>query len=366
MSELARVERLELPPGRRILVMSDIHGNLPYFEGLLRLTGFSDREVLILDGDLLEKGAQSLALLRRVMALERAGNAFTVRGNCDGWHGIFRPEHGPEDDAHFLRYVQYKRCGLLWDMLLELGLDPLSLRDFTPVKPRLLDAFPEEWAFLRGLPDALETERFLFAHAGVTPGKPLREHRADELNRIDRFLDKAVRADRWVIVGHYPVMLYGEDTVCANPIIDRDKRVVCLDGGCVLKDDGQLNALIIPDRDSEDFSFAAYDPFPERTVLDDQAAGGRSYYIRWGDSTVQVLSRGEEFSRCRHVRTGYEMEILTKYLFTENDVTDCNDCTDYVLPLRRGDRVRVVETTSRGFFVKHRGVSGWYFGRLGE
>ena len=365
MNELAHVERLELPPGRRILVMSDIHGNLPYFEGLLRENGFSGQDVLILDGDLLEKGAQSLALLRRVMAMAQEGNTHTVRGNCDGWHGIFRPGRGPEDDAHFLRYVQYKRCGLLWDMLLELGLDPLALRDFTPVKPRLLDAFPEEWAFLRSLPDALETERFIFAHAGVTPGKPLREHTADELNRIDRFLDKAVRSDRWVIVGHYPVVLYGENVVCANPIIDHDKRVVCLDGGCVLKDDGQLNALIIPDRDSEDFSFAAYDPFPERTVLDDQEAGERSYYIRWGDSTVRVLERGEEFSRCRHVRTGYEMEILTKYLFTENEVTDCNDCTDYVLPLRQGDRVRVVETTSRGYFVKHRGVSGWYFGRLG-
>ena len=32
--------------------------------------------------------------------------------------------------------------------------------------------------------------------------------------------------------------------------------------------------------------------------------------------------------------------------------------------LRPGDRVRVVEETSRGFFVKHKGVSGWYYGGL--
>jgi len=76
------------------------------------------------------------------------------------------------------------------------------------------------------------------------------------------------------------------------------------------------------------------------------------------------MERGEEFSRCRHRRTGYEMDILTKYLFTDGDITDCNDCTDYVLPLRKGDVVRVVETCSRGYFVKHKGVSGWYFGRL--
>jgi protein phosphatase len=101
-----------------------------------------------------------------------------------------------------------------------------------------------------------------------------------------------------------------------------------------------------------------------RTVLDAQAEGGRSYYIRWGDSRVRVLARGEEFSRCRHLRTGYEMDILTKYLFTDAAETDCNDCTDYVLPLRPGDRVHVIEETSRGYFVKHEGLSGWYYGRL--
>ena len=364
MNEPARVERLALPPGRRILVMSDIHGNLPYFEGLLRQTGFSARDELILDGDLLEKGAQSLALLRRAMDLCAAGNTHAVRGNCDGWHDIFDPRCGEAADRHFLHYIRYKRCGLLWDMLLELGLDPMTLGDFSAVKRRLWEAFPAEWRFLRELPDALETERFVFVHAGLSADKPLRAHRSDELNRIDRFLDKAVRTERWVVVGHYPVVLYGEDKVCANPIIDREKRVICLDGGCVLKDDGQLNALIIPDRDSEDFSFSAYDPFPERTVLRDQAEGARSYYIRWGDSTVRVLERGGEFSRCRHLRTGYEMDILTKYLFSDAPVTDCNDCTDYVLPLKRGERVRVVETTGRGYFVKHKGVSGWYFGEL--
>ena len=157
-------------------------------------------------------------------------------------------------------------------------------------------------------------------------------------------------------------MLYGEDKVCANPIIDRQRHIASIDGACVLKDDGQLNCLIISGINSDDISFTSYDPFPVLTVLNDQAEGGRSYYIRWGDSRVQVLERGAEFSRCRHVRTGYEMDILTKYLFEPGEFTDCNDCTDYVLPLCAGDKVSVVEETSRGYFVKHNGVSGWYFG----
>ena len=64
------------------------------------------------------------------------------------------------------------------------------------------------------------------------------------------------------------------------------------------------------------------------------------------------------------LRETVEVLSLTKYLFTDAAETDCNDCTDYVLPLRPGDRVHVIEETSRGYFVKHEGLSGWYYGRL--
>ena len=343
MSEqLARIERLDIAPGRRILVVSDIHANV----------------------DFLEKGTESLRTLRILMALTRRGNTHLLLGNCDDWASLFDSDWDDARDEHVLSYMLWRKSGLLWDMCNEAGISPFEMEDFAAVKAQLHARFPEEWAFLSSLPHAIETERFVFAHAGMHPDKPLYQHLPQELYKVDSFLTRGWSFDRWVIVGHWPVMLYGTDTVCANPIVDREKKIVSIDGGCVLKDDGQLNCLIIPHRDSEDFQFVAYDPFPERTVTRDQKESERSYYIRWGDSTVQVLRRGVEFSRCRHLRTGYEMDILTKYLFTDNEVTDCNDCTDYVLPLKAGDRVRVVEETSLGYFVKHNGVSGWYYGEL--
>ena len=38
--------------------------------------------------------------------------------------------------------------------------------------------------------------------------------------------------------------------------------------------------------------------------------------------------------------------------------------TKTLTELKAGDRVRVVERTSRGWLVKHRGTTGWYFGKL--
>lgn len=353
----ARVQRLELARGRRILVVSDIHGNLPYFRGLLEKAQFSATDELIIDGDFLEKGAESLNTLRYIMELSRGGNVHTVCGNCDDWYEFFSmSEKGYEMS---LAYMRKRQCGLLWDMCAEMGIDPFALERLGDIKEALLEKYPAEWEFLCTLPHAIETENFIFAHAGVDPSKPLCEHTAEELMHVDAFLRSGRSFDKWVIVGHWPVMLYGENTVSAAPVIDREKHIVSIDGGCVLKDDGQLNALVIPDSESEDFSYIAYDPFPTARVIADQCGSERSYYIRWGDSTVEVLERGEEFSRCRHVRTGYEMDILTKYLFTDETITGCNDCTDYVLPLRAGDEVRIVETTSRGFLAKHNSISGW-------
>ena len=104
-----------------------------------------------------------------------------------------------------------------------------------------------------------------------------------------------------------------------------------------------------------------------KIALDGQKASESSYYIRWGDSEVEVLESGEEFSRCRHERTGHEMDILTKYLFRDKEGKLCtNDCSDYELDVSPGDEVSIVEKTSRGYYVKNKGTSGWYRGRILE
>ena len=360
---LARIEHLSLAPYRRVLVIADVHGNLPYLRGLLEKARLGGDDLVIFDGDFLEKGEQSLETLRFVMKLCAEGRARAVCGNCDGWAQIFSANE--EQDAHIQRYLLWRPQGLVREMCRACGLD-LAAEGLTACKSKLREAFPDEWAFLERIPHAIETERFIIAHAGVHADRPPEAHTAGELVKFDNFLSHAGRFEKWVIVGHWPVVLYHENIVDANPIVDRERHIVSIDGGCVLKDDGQLNALVLPRGGDEDFSWFAYDPFPTARVKNDQAGSARSYYIRWGDSQVRVLRRGKEFSLCRHVRTGYEMEILTKYLFSDGEITGCNDCTDYVLPLKKGDEVRIVERTSRGYFVKHDGVSGWYYGELEE
>ena len=359
----AHILRTELPQGRRILAVSDVHGNLPYLRGLLDKARFTPEDVLILVGDLLEKGPYSLDTLRFVTALSKTHTVCAVAGNCDWWVPLMFEVGTIKDN---LWYINHKPFCLARQMCAELGIAVSEDMDYLAMRDAITAAYPEEFAFLRAMPEVLETAHYTFVHGGLPEGAP-ETWDGWQCMKYDHFLTTPRRFDKWVVVGHWPLVLYHECVVDANPIFDREKKIISIDGGCVLKDDGQLNALVIPFDGSEDFSCIAYDPFPTAEVLQDQAASARSYYIRWGDAQVRVLRRGPEFSLVKHLRTGYEMEVLTKYLYDEDgtlDLCTINDSTDYVLPLRAGDTVSVVEETSRGYLVKHNGVSGWYSGPL--
>ena len=97
-----------------------------------------------------------------------------------------------------LRYLRWKGKGFLWELFRNLGVDVMAIAGLDPYIP-LLHAYDEEFDFLRSLPDAIDSENFTFVHAGRYPNKPLEEHSQDELNRIDRFMDRgtALRNGPW-------------------------------------------------------------------------------------------------------------------------------------------------------------------------
>ena len=362
--EKLKILRPTIPEGKRIIAVSDIHGNLPYFDALLEKAEFCRDDTLIIDGDFLEKGSYCLDTLHRVMDLCSNGNAYALCGNCDCW---FDAVDFPEGyiGSRLLQYVLHKRTGIIYEMLSRCGVTPNQSSDVASMLEFLGKRFKPEWDFLRSLPMAVDTPHYTFVHGGIRPDLPLEEQTCGECMKMDDFRSRGWSFGKWVIVGHWPVTLYSEDRILACPIVDRDRKIISIDGGCVLEDDGQLNALVIPFEGSEDFSWVWYDHFPVRRAKTAQQASERSYHIRWGDSRVELLERGDEFSRCRHVRTGYEMDVLTKYLYTGEDGEFCvKDCTDRILEVHPGDELSIVEESSRGYYVKLAGESGWYCGEL--
>ncbi|MGN8874843.1 metallophosphoesterase [Pseudoflavonifractor sp. HCP28S3_F10] len=363
--ELAKVQKLELPAGRRVLAVSDIHGNLDFFQALLRQVGFCRNDILIILGDVLEKGERGLETLRYVMELQKDYEVHMLCGNCDNLAYNFVDEIPDIPPEFYDNYVfGWGRKCVLWQMAEETGTRLESPADFPALRRVIRERYVPELEFLRGLPTIIETERFIFVHGGIFREEHMETLAAWRCMKNDDFLSLGRAFHKWVVVGHWPVTLYRPDIPGADPMVLPERHIISIDGGCQLKWDGQLNMLIIPDGTSEEFSWQRYDGLPTGVALDRQEASTGSINIRWSENPVEVLERGEEFCRCRHIASGRVLDILTEYIYEKGGVTRCEDSTDYRLPVEPGDVLSIVRATSRGCLCKKDGVTGWYGGRL--
>ena len=388
MGRTAKVIRPAIEPGRRVIAVSDIHGNLPFLKGLLEQVALRLDDVLILVGDLLEKGQDSLATLRYVMELQKEYTVYPLCGNCDYIDHMFLEGGDPGDDAFHIqmtaRYdsrpdsanvdemlwpvlsVSWRDTSVLLQMAAEAGIPfPNGPQELPALRAALLENFPKETAFLMNMPHILEAGNFIFVHGGIPREDRLEELDAYSCMKNDNFMGQGLSFQRWVVVGHWPVTLYDPYIQRSAPILDRERRIASIDGGCVLKVDGQLNALIIPDISGEEMTVQAYDDLEPVTALDAQEASHDPVNIRWSDSVVEMLEEDGDCVLARHPSSGRELWLPRDFVSRWRDGRlHTEDATDLRLGVAPGDILRLVRETGRGRLVKKDSVTGWYFGRI--
>ena len=355
-----RIERPIVKEGQRAIIISDLHANLKAFKLLLSKVNFTDDDVLILLGDIVEKGDNSLEMLRFVMELKRRHTVYAVCGNCDA---IVMELCKDERNEDLLKYLLFRKQTLIGEMCKESGIPISRELNMLQVKHILREKYKEEIAFVKELPHIIEIGQYVFAHAAVIPGRE-EEMKPSHVMKADAFMSQGYRFTKYHVVGHWPSVLYCESIPDCNPRIDTEHKIISIDGGNVLKRDGQLNALIIPDLNHEEFTYTYVDLLPKAKVLNTQEAGEESIIIPWIDSLVTPLRVEKELTYCEHCSSGRKMWIPNSYLSEERDGIHTEDITDYQIPLTFGDIVSVAEVTSRGCLVKKDGVCGWYYGLL--
>lgn len=364
-----KISRINLPVGRRVLAVSDVHGQLGHLKGALQKAQFSKNDILFLVGDLIEKGPDSLGVLRYVMRLCEEYTVYPLIGNVDAYQLKIIDQWKPIDLCSYIRHMR-RRWGscLLAEMCGELGIRAQSPLALAKARSKLCGAFQKELDFLRGLPSVIETQRFIFVHGGlpVEDLAALEGTDASPCLKNDAFMEKGLRFSKYVVVGHWPVTLYGDRFDCSNPIVNQEQKIISIDGGCSLKRTGQLNVLIIPSEESEAFTFTGFDGLPVKTAQDAQKASEQPFCIRYTENRIRVLKRGGAFSLVEHRSTGRKLWVLNTDLYGSGKNACCNDCTDYRLSVRPGDRLSVVLETDEGCLVKKDGTAGWYCGRWQE
>lgn len=351
--------QLTIPTAQRIIAISDIHGNLPVLKKLLKKISYDPRkDELFLVGDLLEKGAYNMDTLHYLMELSRNPHVHPMIGNCD----VICRNILYDTRLEFLKSILMDRKNsLLHEMAAELGFRIQEETDMKELSSILRTHYREELEWVDRLPHVIETQDLIFAHAAIhnedTYGRDMRD-----IMVYDQFMKGEQQFHKYVIVGHLPVSEYCNQICCFNPIIDHRKKIISIDGGNGVKHAGQLNALLIQ---NQQFSYTFSDGLDKAEILETIHPQNQDpFFITWHESRVQVLQEEELRSYCHHIASGKDLWIPREFLYKQPDGIGAADYTTYQLPVKKGDKVKVISSYSQASLVKKNGCMGWVPNRI--
>lgn len=197
--------RFEIPKGRRVYAVGDIHGRDDLFADLIdRITADNAARnpaevTVILLGDLIDRGPESAQVMERAIALRNEmPDTRLLIGNHEE---CFLAALG--GDVRRLRY--FMRIGgdatirSYWK-------DDASFADasFEEVVERLPHLVPTQHVqFLNEGEDLIEIGDYVFVHAGIRPGVPFEKQALADLRWIrDEFLDDLSDHGKMIVHGH--------------------------------------------------------------------------------------------------------------------------------------------------------------------
>ena len=352
-----RIDRIEIDTDRRVLCTSDVHGNCSGLIELLERVEYSDDDQLIILGDIVHKAIDNgLETLRLVMKLQEDNpDVHVVCGNCD--YTTIELLEMEEYTEYVMSYINMKGC-ILNEMAKEIGLDykDMSVSDIREI---LSKEFAEEIEWIRDLPQIIDTPYMTFVHAGITSEK-LEDNDFEGVMSMRFFNDKAPCFSKYVMVGHYPTANYCDFIASCNPFVNEDKKIIHIDGGNGVKSDGQLNMLEFDDISTLEFKNHFVRLGKEMVATKDQEASTTGKSITWNDCEVSIVETNGDEIIVEHVSSGYNMKVGINDTYEYQGKLCLIDTTDYRLPIKKGDVLRMYRETSSSYYVSKDGIVGWY------
>lgn len=355
--EFARVQRADLGAYERVIAVSDIHGDCRGFEGMLKAVGFGDKDALVIVGDILERGRESLPLLKRIVCLSQTGRVYAVIGNNDA--SIKRWFSGTVDDMA-LRCLHSGEDTVIREMAQELAMPYETLEDVAALRESCCERYGAELAYLESLPHILDSELATFVHAGIKPGD-LHTQSAKYCLTTLEFSEQGYRFDKPVVVGHWPSSNYSAGIIDVGVHFNREANIYSIDGGNSMKNWGQINILTF-ERGGK-IVCSSYDRLNKVRVLQAQENTEEPLTLLFPKTCVEVLEDLGDKKRCYVPYLGREMLFAANRIYTYKGKTYSWDFTTYHLPVKAGEIVTFCGENEDGILIKRNGIVGKYVGR---
>lgn len=357
------IDTLRLAQGQRLIAISDVHGHIQLLHALLDQVRYCEDDALVFLGDYIERGAHSLPVLEFVAQLY-ARNPQNVRLLLGNWELYILSAIEKGDCALLYKNRQrlLARAGntLYGEMCARLGLNSDSEAAMRAAHPRVMEKFGALIRFFLERPIVLDAGAMVFVHGGLPHGDLAAlnfSHPYQYLKRDDFFQQETV-FERPVVVGHMPTVNARPGVPCALPYFNPRRNVIGIDGGCGVKRNGQLNALLW--RDGVFSCACVYGALPAVRAKSAQAESADSLNVHYFEP-VRVLSQEGALARVQHEATGHVLWVPADDIWQEEGIAH-TETTDYALGVEAGDRLYVVRQTPRGLLAQKNGVTGWYYG----
>ncbi|QHD70746.1 serine/threonine protein phosphatase (plasmid) [Sphingobium yanoikuyae] len=214
----------QAPEGHRLYAIGDIHGRLDLLEGLLAqiraddMTRGEPKAEMIFLGDIINRGPHSAQVIDQLIALKAAcPETRFLLGNHEE---IFLS--ALNGDRKALRF--FDRIGGA-EAILSYGITPQAYEaaDFDELAAMLQAVVPTAHrTFLESFEDMIVEGDYVFVHAGIRPGVPLKEQKPSDLRWIrDEFLCASGTKDRPLIPG--AIVVHGHTIF--NEVVEHPGRI---------------------------------------------------------------------------------------------------------------------------------------------
>ena len=352
---------LPLSAYRRVIVISDVHGDLQGYRRVKEQTGFGEGDALVIVGDLLEKGADSLGLVREVMRDVRNGNVFAAAGNNDRIFTMWEDRVFAEEEIlQYLRSLDMKNS-ILANMAAEQGFVPDTAEKLERLHDLVKSEYAEEARFLRELPVILESEDWVFVHAGRKPGS-LEKQEEWYCLTAPEFARQPYAFDKPVIAGHWPVTNYSGNRITNRVYFDPDMPCFCTDGGNSMKVWGRILWLILyPGK--QEWESGGCDTLPVIRVLEEQSETPDPVTLLFPHTEVVIEEEKDGVCTCWVPYIRRHAEIAKERIYTYKERTYSRDHTDYHPFLKAGETVSLCDVYGEEVLIQKDGIVGLYRGR---
>ncbi|MDE7106342.1 MAG: metallophosphoesterase [Anaeroplasmataceae bacterium] len=354
-----KILHLNIPTDKRLIFMSDIHGDIKLFKEALSKAQFGPDDILFVIGDMIEKGdpLDNLAMLKYIIELNKQENVYFMAGNCDE---VFRFILPPLDKKRFLYYATELKKSVINDMAYELSYPISKDMDIEHYIHTIEEQYPEFFDFVDNLPDVIFiNDSLVLVHGGIMDIHQIPENSLEVL-KCDHFLEYSPVQPKIMLVGHNPTRNYRTDIPCVNPIFDYRKNIICLDGGNNVVKGGQINVVSLNNLSDMSFSFFAIDHYPKYIVEEDirYEQPRNQFTIRFGKNEVEILAKDLDFYLIRPKGTSDELWVHEEFIVKSEEKYYCYDGSNTFLNLKKGDQISVIKKAKPYSLIKHDGVVG--------